>query len=47
MHDLERVVDLPGEIEEADLERLVPAFYARVRSDQMLGPLFNSAIDDC
>lgn len=39
-------MDLPGEIEEADLERLVPAFYARVRGDHMLGPLFNSAIDD-
>jgi len=31
---------------EADLERLIPAFYARVRIDPMIGPVFNSAIDD-
>lgn len=43
MPDLERVVD---EIEEADLERLIPAFYDRVRSDDMIGALFNDAIDD-
>ena len=31
---------------EAQLARLVDAFYARVRADDMLGPLFNSAVDD-
>lgn len=36
----------PGTITEADLERLIPAFYARVRSDQLIGLLFNQAIDD-
>lgn len=34
------------EIEEADLERLIPAFYERVRADDMIGALFNEAIDD-
>lgn len=34
------------EIEEADLERLIPAFYDRVRADDMIGALFNEAIDD-
>ena len=43
MHDLERVVD---EIDEADLERLIPAFYDRVRADDMIGALFNETIDD-
>lgn len=27
-------------------EELVPAFYARVRADAELGPIFNGAIDD-
>jgi len=35
--------DLPTE---AELARLVPAFYARVRSDPMLAPVFNAAVDD-
>ena len=39
-------MDPTGEIDEAALERLIPAFYARVRADAMLGPLFNSAIGD-
>lgn len=34
------------EIEEADLERLIPAFYDRVRKDDMIGALFNEAIAD-
>ena len=34
------------EIEEADLQRLIPAFYDRVRADPMIGALFNEAIDD-
>lgn len=33
-------------IEEADLERVIPAFYARVRQDQLIGPVFDAAIDD-
>ncbi len=34
------------DLDEADLERLIPAFYARVRADAEIGPLFNAAIDD-
>lgn len=33
-------------IDEAGLEQLVDAFYARVRADAELGPIFNDAIDD-
>lgn len=33
-------------IDEAVLERVIPAFYARVRADDELGPLFNAAIAD-
>ena len=33
-------------IGEADLARLVPAFYARVRRDPLIGPLFNDAVHD-
>ena len=33
-------------IDEAGLERLVHAFYARVREDAELGPIFNRAIAD-
>ncbi|QKR98509.1 group III truncated hemoglobin [Sphingomonas sp. CL5.1] len=36
----------PAEIEEAALERLIPLFYARVREDDELGPVFNDAIAD-
>jgi hemoglobin len=35
-----------AEIGEAGLERLIPAFYARVRQDPELGPVFNDAVDD-
>jgi hemoglobin len=35
-----------GQIDEAGLERLVTAFYARVREDAELGPIFNDAIAD-
>jgi hemoglobin len=35
-----------SELTEADLKRLVDAFYARVRQDEMLGPIFDGAIDD-
>lgn len=36
---------IPG-IDEAALERLVDAFYARIREDAELGPIFNDAIHD-
>jgi hemoglobin len=35
-----------AKIDEAGLARLVDAFYARVRADTELGPIFNDAIDD-
>ena len=35
-----------SQIDEAGLERLVHAFYARVREDAELGPIFNAAIAD-
>ena len=34
------------DISEADLAALVPAFYARVRQDDLIGPVFNGAIHD-
>lgn len=34
------------ELTEADLERVVHAFYARVRADAQIGPIFNDAIHD-
>ena len=34
------------DIDEAALERLVTAFYARVRDDAALGPIFNNAVED-
>jgi hemoglobin len=46
MHDLERVLNEVAAIDEAGLERLVHAFYARVRADTALGPIFNDAIAD-
>jgi hemoglobin len=33
-------------LSEQDLARLIPAFYARVRGDEILGPIFNKAIHD-
>ena len=33
-------------ITESSLRRLVDLFYARVRQDQLIGPVFNRAIDD-
>jgi hemoglobin len=33
-------------IDEAMIERLVRAFYARIREDALLGPVFNSRISD-
>lgn len=35
-----------SDIDEAGLERLVHTFYARVREDEELGPIFNGAIAD-
>lgn len=35
-----------AECDEAGLEMLVSTFYARVREDGALGPIFNDAIDD-
>ena len=34
------------DLTEADLERVIPAFYARVRDDAEIGPLFNATIAD-
>ena len=31
---------------DADLQRLVDAFYAKVRGDPLLGPVFNAAVGD-
>jgi hemoglobin len=33
-------------IDEAALERLIPAFYARVRADAAIGPMFEAAVHD-
>ena len=33
-------------VTEEDIARLVPQFYARVRADAVLGPIFDGAIDD-
>jgi hemoglobin len=33
-------------VEEAQLETLIPAFYARVRQDPLIGPIFNEAVED-
>jgi hemoglobin len=43
---LEAEVDGLAGIDEAGLERLVAAFYARVREDAELGPIFNDAVAD-
>ena len=34
------------QIDETALERLIPAFYTRVRADADIGPLFNDAVHD-
>lgn len=36
----------PAAITETDIERVVETFYARVRADAVLGPIFNGAIAD-
>jgi len=42
------VPDEPGQriTNDAEIERLVRAFYMKVRADAMLGPIFNNAIGD-
>jgi hemoglobin len=40
------MTDMDEIITEESLGRLIPAFYARVREDELIGPLFNVAIDD-
>ena len=37
---------MPLPLNDAGLQQLVDAFYARVRADEALGPIFNDAIDD-
>ena len=44
MNDREH--DLETRIDEAGLGRLIPLFYARVRADGLLGPVFNDAVHD-
>jgi len=41
----QQVADRTG-IDEAMIERLVRGFYARVRGDDVLGPIFAAKIDD-
>lgn len=36
----------PQDINEAQLELLIPRFYARVREDPLIGPVFDGAISD-
>ncbi|MFV0280055.1 MAG: group III truncated hemoglobin [Rhodoblastus sp.] len=36
----------PAGVDEAGLARLVDSFYARVREDELLGPIFNREIED-
>ena len=39
-------MSLVAEIDETQLEALIPCFYARVREDALIGPVFNGAITD-
>ena len=39
-------MDRIEEVDEQDLARLVARFYAAVRTDALIGPVFNDAIDD-
>jgi hemoglobin len=36
----------PAEIDETQLEAVIPRFYARVRQDALIGPVFDGAIVD-
>ncbi len=40
------IVNTAPEIDEAQLEALIPCFYARVREDALIGPVFDGAIAD-
>ena len=44
-HDVEITKMGPG-LSEQGLAKLIPEFYARVRADPVLGPIFEDAIDD-
>lgn len=46
MHIHEPADRVPLALDDAGLARLVESFYARVRADDLIGPLFNDAIDD-
>ncbi|WP_240956973.1 group III truncated hemoglobin [Pseudopontixanthobacter vadosimaris] len=35
-----------AKVKEAELETLIPAFYARVRSDDLIGPVFEQGVSD-
>jgi hemoglobin len=35
-----------SELDDPGLRRLVDAFYARVRADPLIGPVFNDAVQD-
>jgi hemoglobin len=37
---------MPPPLTDADLQRLVDAFYAKVREDALLGPVFGAAVAD-
>jgi len=39
-------LDNRNKVSEAQLERLIPSFYARVRDDALIGPVFHGAIGD-
>jgi hemoglobin len=41
---MSQIVEKPAEITEANIRQLVDAFYARVRADSVLGPIFERAI---
>ncbi|MBW8296577.1 MAG: group III truncated hemoglobin [Sphingopyxis sp.] len=46
MIEKDRHVKLSDEISEAQPERLIPSFYARVRDEALIGPVFDRAIGD-
>lgn len=39
-------MDNSGKVSEAQLDRAIPGFYARVRDDALIGPVSDSAIGD-
>jgi hemoglobin len=45
-HFSERTMEHDAPIDEALLARIIPRFYARVRQDSALGPVFNDAVHD-